>query len=85
MSQTIRGQGGHLLFSDRPAKYKLERGRCDLASCQVSLNSVQWFQRKSRKCLRQSEVRVSILFFKSARKNTNLVEDFEILLPIDFH
>ena len=33
-------------FSDRPKKHKLGRGRWDLASCQVSLNSVQQFQRK---------------------------------------
>ena len=37
-------------FSDRPEKHKLGRGRLDLASCQVSLNSVKWFQRRSRKC-----------------------------------
>ena len=37
-------------FSDRPEKHKLGRGRWDLASYQVSLNSVQRFQRRSRKC-----------------------------------
>ena len=37
-------------FSDRPQKHKLGRGRWDLASCQVSLNSVQRFQRRSWKC-----------------------------------
>ena len=37
-------------FSDRPEKHKLGRGLWDLASCQVSLNSVQQFQRRSRKC-----------------------------------
>ena len=37
-------------FSDRPEKHKLGSGRLDLASCQVSLNSVKWFQRRSRKC-----------------------------------
>ena len=37
-------------FSDRPEKHKLGRRHWDLASCQVSLNSVQWFQRRSRKC-----------------------------------
>ena len=37
-------------FSDRPEKHKLGRGRWDLASCQVSLNSIQRFQRRSRKC-----------------------------------
>ena len=37
-------------FSDWPEKHKLGRGCWVLASCQVSLNSVQWFQRRSRKC-----------------------------------
>ena len=55
-------------FSNRPKKHKLGRGRWDLASCQVSLNSIQRFQRRSWKCLSQSEARVAILFFQSARK-----------------
>ena len=55
-------------FSDRLKKHKLGRGRWNLASCQVSLNSVQRFQRRSRKCLSQSEARAAILFFRSARK-----------------
>ena len=71
-------------FSDRPEKHKLGRGHWYLASCQVLFHSVQWFQRKSRKCLSQSEARVAILFFRSAQKNTNLVEDVEILLPVKF-
>ena len=71
-------------FSDWPEKHKLGRGRWDLASCQVSLNSVQRYQRRSRKWLRQSEARAAILFFRSAQKNTNLVEDVEILLPVKF-
>ena len=120
-------------FSDRPEKHKLGRGRWDLVSCQVSLNSVQQFQRRSRKCLSQSDARAAILFFRSAEKhklgrgcwdlascmssfvefrsavseekskmsqpirghgghlvfpigpkNTNLVEDVEILLPVKF-
>ena len=54
-------------FSDRHKKHKLGRGHWDLASCQVSLNSVQRFQRRSRKCLSQSEARTAILFFRSAR------------------
>ena len=37
-------------FSDRPEKLKLGRGCWVLAFCQVSLNSVQWIQRRSRKC-----------------------------------
>ena len=55
-------------FSDRPEKHKFRRGRWDLASYQVSLNSVQRFQRRSRKCLSLSEARAAILFFRSARK-----------------
>ena len=50
-------------FSDPPEKHKLGRGCCNLASCQVSLNSFQRFQRRSRKCLSQSEARAAILFF----------------------
>ena len=37
-------------FSDRPEKHKLGRGCWVLDSCQVSLNSVKWYQRRSRKC-----------------------------------
>ena len=44
-------------FLDQPQKHKLGRGRWELAFCQVSLNSVQRFQRRSRKCLSQSETR----------------------------
>ena len=55
-------------FSDRPEKYKLGRGRWYLASCLVSLNSVQRFHKRSRKCLSQSEAMAAILFFRSARK-----------------
>ena len=40
--------GRRSCFSDRPEKHKLGRGRWDLPSCQVSLNSVQRFQRRSR-------------------------------------
>ena len=62
-------QGRPSCFSDQPEKHKLGRGRWDLASCQVSLNSVKRFQRRSRKCLSQSEARAAILFFQSARKH----------------
>ena len=60
--------GRPFCFSDRPEKHKLGRRRWDLASCQVSLNSVQRLQRRSWKCLSQSEARAAILFFWSARK-----------------
>ena len=36
-------------------KHKLGRERWDLASCQVPLNTVQWFQMRIRKYLSQSE------------------------------
>ena len=36
-------------FSDQPRKHNLCRGHWDLASCIVSLNSIQRFQRRSRK------------------------------------
>ena len=55
-------------FSDRPDKHKLCSGHWYLASCQVWLNSVQRFQRRSRKCLSQSEARTAIMFFRSIRK-----------------
>ena len=37
-------------FSNRLEKHKLGRGRWDLAFCKVLRNSVQRFQRRSRKC-----------------------------------
>ena len=42
-------QGRPSCFKERPKKHELCRGRWDLASCQVSLNSVQQYQRRSRK------------------------------------
>ena len=56
-------------FSYLPAKHKLGRGRWDLASCQVSLNSVQRFQRRSRKCLSQSEASAAIFFSNRPKKH----------------
>ena len=49
-------------------KHKGGRRHWELASCQVSLNSVQRFLRRSRKCLGQSEARAAILFFRSVLK-----------------
>ena len=70
MAQPIRGQGGHLVFPIGPEKKNnIGRGRCVLAFFKVSLNSVQRFQRRSRKCLSQSEARAAILFFRSAQKS----------------
>ena len=86
MSQPIRGQGGHLVsLIDPKNTCKLGRGRWDPASCQVLLEfcSVIGFQRRSWKSLSRSEARVAILFFRGP-KNTNLVEDVEILLLVKF-
>ena len=41
-------------FSDQSEKHKPGRRCWDLTSCQVLLNSIQRFQRKSRKCLGKS-------------------------------
>ena len=71
-------------FSDRPEKHKLGRAHWDLASCQVSSNSVQRFQRRSQKCLSQSDAGGGHLGFPIGPKNTNLVEHIELLLPVKF-
>ena len=67
MSQPIRGQGSHLVFPIGPKNTNLVGDVEDLASSQVSLNSLQRFQRRSLKCLSQSEARAAILFFRSAQ------------------
>ena len=64
---TNQRQGQPSCFSDRPKKHKLGKDCWDLASCQVSLNSVQQLQRRSQS-LSQSKARVAILFFWSAPK-----------------
>ena len=43
----IQRPGSPSWFSYRPGTYTLGRGRWDLSSCQISLNSVQRFQRRS--------------------------------------
>ena len=63
----LRRYGNALRRSEK--KNKQGRGRSDLASGQVSLNSVKRFQRRSGKCLSQSEARAVILFFRSAQKH----------------
>ena len=59
-----------LFIPDWPEKKKHKRGRrhSELASCQVSLNSVQRFLQRSRKCFSQSEAKAAICFFRSPRK-----------------
>ena len=63
------GQGVISCFSHPPEKNKLGRGRWDLASCQVSLNSIQRFQMRSRKCLSQSKTGAAILFSDRPEKH----------------
>ena len=77
----MRGMGGHLVFR---IEHKLGRGRSDLSSCQVSLNSVHRFQRRSQKYLSQSEAGVAIWFFFRLARKKNLVEDVEFLLAVKF-
>ena len=75
-SRYFRGEVENVSTNQRPGrpsryfqsarKHKLGRGRLwYLASCQVSLNSVQRFQR-SQKCFSQSQAGAAILFFRSA-------------------
>ena len=66
---TTQRLGWPSCFSNRPEKHKLGRGLWDLASYQVLLNSIQRFQRRSRKCLSQSEARAAILFFYLPEKH----------------
>ena len=75
-----------LLLMHQPKKHNFVKGDHVLASCQVSSNSVQRLQRRSRKCLIQSDLRAVIFDFRSARFiNTNLVEDVKYLRRIKFH
>ena len=55
----------------------------NISFCQVSLSSLQRFQRRSRKCVSQSEALAAILF-PIGPKNTNFVENIDILLPVKF-
>ena len=63
-------------FIDRLRKRKLVRGRFVVVSCQVSSNSVLRLQRRSRKCLSQSEAGMQSFM---GPKNTNFVEDIEYM------
>ena len=73
------------LFTFQPEKHKLGRGRWDLTSCQVSLNSVQRFRRKSKNMSQSIRGQRGHIVFSISPKNTNLVEDVENLLSIKFH
>ena len=76
--------GWPFCFSDQPEKPKFGRGHWYLASCQVSLNSVQQFQRRSLKMSQPIRGQGGHLVFLINPKNTNLEEDVEMLLPVKF-
>ena len=67
-SQQIRSQGSHLVFPIGPKNTNLVEDVEILLPVKFSLNFFQRFQRRSRKCLSQSEARAAILFFRSVRK-----------------
>ena len=67
MSQPMNDRAA-ILFFQSAWKHKPGRGRLDLASRHVSLNSLQQFPRRSRQRLSQSEATAVILFFRSAWK-----------------
>ena len=71
-------------FSDRPEKHKLGRAHWDIASCQVSSNSESVVLEKKSKVSQPIRTRGGHLVFPIGLKNTNLVEDVEILLPVKF-
>ena len=84
MSQPIRGLDGNFVVPIGPKKkHKLGKELSDLASYQVSLNSVKQLKRRSRKWLSQSEAWAAILFFRSVMKNASLVENGEIFLSVN--
>ena len=56
--------------------------RCDILLSFVEFCSA--VSEEKSECLSQSEAGAAILVVRSARKNTNLVEDVEILFPIKF-
>ena len=81
MSQPIIGQGGHFVFPIQPEKHKLGRGRCDLASYQVSSNSFHSFRGEVENV---SANQRPFCFFPIGLKNTNVVEGIESLLLSSF-
>ena len=74
--------GAHLGFLSARKTHKLGRGRCVLALCQGSSNSVQWFQRRSRKCVSQSETGAVILVSWSALQTQLGKGSWD---PVSFH
>ena len=76
------GQGHHLVFPDGHEKLKFGRGRWYFACCQVSLNFVQHFRGEVENVW-ANQSPSGHLGFPVGLKNTNSVEDVEILLPVN--
>ena len=64
--------------------HKLCRGRWNIASCQVSLNSVKSVVAEKSKMYEQIRGQVAILVFQSVQKY-KLGDDIEILFPVMFY
>ena len=75
MSQPIRVHGGHLGFPITPKSNKTNAGPLEEHLWQVWCQYMQWFLRRSQKCLSQSESMAAILDFRSHRKVTKLMQD----------
>ena len=73
-------------ISDPPEKRKLDRERWDLASCQVSFvfrSAVSETEKKSKMSqpIRDQDGHI---WFPIGLKNTNLADDVDIFLPVQF-
>ena len=85
-----RGEVENVSANQRPGRpflsariTQIGRGRWDLASCQVSLNLVQRSRRRSRNVSANQRLG-GHLVPPIYPKNTNLLEDVEILRPVKF-
>ena len=79
-----QGSGQPSCFSDRPEKHKIGRERWNLASKQDSLNSVQAISAEKSKMSQPIRGQGGQLVFLISPKNTYVVKDVEILLPVKF-
>ena len=75
MSRPIRVHGDHLGFPIATKSNNTSSGPIEEHLWQVWWSSMQWFFRRSRKCLSQSESMVAILDFRSQWKVKTLLQD----------
>ena len=84
MSQPIRGQGGHLCFPFGPKTQTWKRTfRSYFLSSFVEFSSAVPEKSKMSQSISGQDGHLAF-FFLIGPKNTNLVEDVEILLPVKF-